>query len=111
MRKADRSHGYLLCFLLNLLFRLEWVALALLLAAGCHWLGLPWYLPVISLGIWVVVAWLVTQLVSFGAASAQASDAPRPNRNPYSAGARPAGGSPPAVRRPGDGPPPASPGA
>lgn len=83
MRRADPDHGWLLCFLLNLLLRLEWLALALILWALRSLLPLPRFLPWAALAVWVVLALALTFLVSWGNRCGQGVTY-RPNRNPYS---------------------------
>ena len=85
MRRASASKGYFLCFLLNLCFNLEWVLVALILYLLHFWTGIPAWLSLLGLGVWLLVALLLTCLVAWGASC---SDEPAPvqeNKNPYSA--------------------------
>ena len=85
MRKAPASNGYFFCFLWNLIFNLEWVLLALVLYLLHFWTGIPAWVSLIGLGIWVLVALCLTLLVVWGTACSNEPAPIRENKNPYSA--------------------------
>lgn len=83
MRKTAKDRGFLLCFIINMLFRGEWAAIAFLLLILHYAIDLPLFLTFIALGIWVIYSLIVTLIFSF----ANSSNTPTPyreNKNPYS---------------------------
>jgi len=64
MRIADASKGFIICFLLNLLFNFEWGVFALILYLLHLWLKIPLLIALIFLGIWVGIAFILALLVS-----------------------------------------------
>ena len=85
MRRRSSPGGFILCFIVNLLWRSWWAALALVLLAAHLWLGIPAYVSLIALGVWVLSALAVTLLISWGAGSSATPAQPQENKNPYSA--------------------------
>jgi ABC-type protease/lipase transport system fused ATPase/permease subunit len=85
MRKAKASKGYFLCFIWNLIFNLEWVLVALILYLLHFWTGIPAWISLIGLGIWLLVALFLTALVAWGAACSNEPTPVQENKNPYSA--------------------------
>jgi ABC-type protease/lipase transport system fused ATPase/permease subunit len=85
MRKASGSKGYFLCYICNLFLNFEWAVFALILFILHFWLGIPVWLSLIGLGVWLLVALVLTSLVAWGAKSANEPTPERENKNPYSA--------------------------
>ena len=84
MRKTARNHGFLLCLLINMMFRFEW-AIAAIVFLGLHvWLGWPLFPVWISLGIWIIYALFVTLVISAANRVGNEPTPERPNKNPYS---------------------------
>ena len=84
MRRTARGHGFLLCLLINLMFRFEWAAAALVFLGIHFWLGWP-LIPVwITLSIWFLYALLITLVFSMANRAGNVVDPPKPNKNPYS---------------------------
>ena len=84
-RKGRVDDGFMLCFVLNLLFNYWWGAIALILFGLYLWLKVPLYLSLIALLIWYGVAFVSTWLVVLAAGSPARSATQLENRNPYSA--------------------------
>ena len=59
-RRARLDAGFWMAFLLNLFFRGEWLALAVVMLALHYLLALPLLLVWLCLGIWVFLALAVT---------------------------------------------------
>jgi len=85
MRRTTASKGIVMCCILNLFLNFEWAALAVLLFALHLWLGIPMFLSLIGLAVWLFTALFATFLVSWGANSSGTPTPRRENRNPYSA--------------------------
>ena len=64
MRRASPSNGFFLALLLNLLFNYPLGVLTLILWILHLWLGIPGFIPLIGLGVWVVTAFSVTAFFS-----------------------------------------------
>ena len=88
MRRTARGHGFLLCLLLNMMFRFEWALAALAFLLVHFWLGWPLFLVWGMLGIWVLYALFITLVLSLANHAGNLEETPRPNRNPYSASNR-----------------------
>ena len=84
MRKSASGHGFLLCLLINMMFRFEWAIIALVLLGVHFWIGFPLFFVWIALGIWVLYALFVTVVLSLGNRAGNIVDPPKPNKNPYS---------------------------
>lgn len=84
MRKTARNHGFLLCLVLNMMFRFEWAIAAIVLLVIHFWLGWPLFLVWIALGIWLLYALFVTLVLSAANRIGNEPPAERPNKNPYS---------------------------
>ena len=84
MRRTAKNHGFLLCMLMNMLFRFEWAMAAIALAVVHFWLGWPLFLVWIPLAIWVLYALFVTLVLSAANRCGNAPQPHRPNKNPYS---------------------------
>ena len=84
MRRASASKGYILCFVFNLLLRLEWVAFALVLYLLHYWAGISAWFCFAALAIWVLSALLLTALTAWGSASSNEPAPRQENKNPYS---------------------------
>lgn len=88
MKKADASSGFLLCFLMNLLFRSGWLVFIVVLVVLYFALAWPWWLFFIPLGVWILHALLITILVFAGNKAGNSSSpvvkSNTQNVNPYS---------------------------
>lgn len=84
MRRTSSSHGFFLCFILNLFLNFEWGLLALLLWILHLLLGIPWFLPLMGLAVWLLIAFFATFLINWGRSASEPTPE-RENRNPYSA--------------------------
>ncbi|MBQ7548019.1 MAG: hypothetical protein IJT41_13775 [Clostridia bacterium] len=84
MRRTARGHGFLLCLLLNMLFRFEWAVAAIILLAIHFWMGWPLFFVWIALGIWFLYALFVTLILSLANRAGNSPTPQQPNKNPYS---------------------------
>jgi len=84
--KGKTEDGFLLCFLINLLFNFWWGAIAFILLILHIVLRIPLFWSLIGLFIWLGVAFVSTLLVMvIWAAGNLSEDTPnRKNLNPYS---------------------------
>ncbi len=78
--KTGQGLGFWFAFLLNLIFRAEWLVFALICLILHTVLGTPLWLVWIALGLWVLVSLLVTTLLSYGSASAKKLETPGSQR-------------------------------
>lgn len=84
MRRTAHDHGFLLCLLLNMMFRFEWAILAIILLVLHFLFRWPLFLVFVALGIWIVYALFVTAVLSAANRVGNESSPERPNKNPYS---------------------------
>ncbi|MGN0636539.1 MAG: hypothetical protein ACI4I5_10005 [Acutalibacteraceae bacterium] len=84
MRRTARGHGFLLCLLLNMLFRFEWCAAAIVYYGVHRFFSFPLFPVFILLGIWVLYALFVTVVLSLANRSGNAPVPRTQNKNPYS---------------------------
>ena len=84
MRKTANHHGFLVCLLINMMFRFEWAIAAIVLLVIHFLLGWPLFLVWIALGIWFLYAFFVTLVLSMANRIGNEPTPERPNRNPYS---------------------------
>ena len=84
MRRTASGHGFLLCMLLNMLFRFEWAAAALVFLGIHFWLGWPLLFVWVLLGIWVLYAFFITLVLSLANRAGNITEPPKQNKNPYS---------------------------
>ena len=66
-RRNSAFPGFIGAYLLNLVFRLEWLLPALILLGLHYWLGLPILLFWIALGLWLVWGLAVTWFLGWAA--------------------------------------------
>ena len=85
MRRTARNHGFLVCLLINMMFRFEWAIAAIVLLVLHYLLGWPLFLTFVALGIWLVYALFVTAVLSAANRIGNEPTPERPNKNPYSA--------------------------
>jgi len=85
IKKGNPADGFLLCFLLNLLFNFWWGAIAtiLLILSFVFKFSIIWSL--IGYFIWISVAFLGTALIIWATSAAEEKTPFRENLNPYSA--------------------------
>jgi len=83
-KKGNPGDGFLLCFLVNLLFNFWWGLIATILLVLHFFLGIPLFLSFIGLFIWIGVAFLSTALVVWAVSTAEENTPQRENLNPYS---------------------------
>ena len=67
MRAADASRGFVVCFLLNMLFNLHWGLLALVFYLLHLWLGIPLWIALALLGAWIAFCLILAILVTVDA--------------------------------------------
>ena len=84
-KKGNPGDGFLLCFLVNLLFNFWWGTIAVILFILYLWLRIPLFWSLIGLFIWFSVAFISTALVVWAANIPKDKTPPRENLNPYSA--------------------------
>ena len=85
MRRTASGHGFLLCLLINMMFRFEWAAAALVLLAIHYWLAFPpLFIVWIVLAIWILYALFITIVLSLANHAGNTVEPPKPNKNPYS---------------------------
>jgi len=85
IKKGNPGDGFLLCFLVNLLFNFWWGTIAVILFALYLFLGIPLFWSLIALFIWLCVAFISTALVVWATSSPDDNTPARENLNPYSA--------------------------
>ena len=83
--KGSAGDGFLLCFLVNLLFNFWWGIIAVVLFILSFWLGISIIWSLIGLFVWLGVAFLSTALVIFAVSTGDEKTPHRENLNPYSA--------------------------
>ena len=83
-RTALPDSGFVLSLLLNMVFRFEWVAAALILLILHFVLGWPLFPVWICLAAWILHSLLVTILLIAVTRHGNEETPPRPNQNPYS---------------------------
>ena len=83
--KGSAGDGFLLCFLVNLLFNFWWGIIAVVLFILSIWLGISIFWSLIGLFIWFGVAFLSTALVIWAVSTGDEKTPHRENLNPYSA--------------------------
>ncbi len=64
--RKRKSSGIVLTFFINLIFNIEWLALALVLYGLHRWIGIPIYFMYVALGIWGLIALCISCLLMFG---------------------------------------------
>ena len=84
MRKRDFG-GFMLCFLMNLVFNLGWSVPAWILLAAHFILKISIWWFASLLIIWFFIILLRTLLISWAGDCASVRDEPKKNLNPYSA--------------------------
>lgn len=89
--KLRRNGGFWLCYVINLLFNLEWTVPAWILLALHVWLDWSLWWFVGALALWAGILLLITLLLSFIASCGSSTDRPKKNKNPYSASRFPSG--------------------
>ena len=83
--RVKRDGGFFLCFLVNLVFRAEW----LLFAVVALTLNISFDIPPIIvfwilIGLWIVISLLLTLIFSYTSEVASKRNPTRENQNPYS---------------------------
>lgn len=86
MRRTERSGGFMLCLLFNMLLNLEGLIPAAVLLALHFILGLSAWWAALAAALWLL--WLVVWMLILGWAGrcSNTPDMPKENKNPYSAG-------------------------
>ncbi len=82
--KRAQGHGFLLSFLINMLFRAYWLVLVCVLVILHFVLGWPLWLIVIPIVFWVIHALLITVILGWANDSANTPKPVQENKNPYS---------------------------
>jgi len=84
-RDEAAGKGFLFCFLLNLIIGYWWGILALILFLIYLWFDIPYYVPLIGIGVWIGSALISTMFVSWVVRSSNEPPPQQKNMNPYSA--------------------------
>lgn len=85
MRRRADSGGFLLCLILNMIFRFEWIFFAAAVFIVCLIFHLSYSLVLIPLGLWFLHAFLVTAVLSAITRNTSVPDSRlQENKNPYS---------------------------
>jgi len=84
-KKGNPGDGFLLCFLVNLLFNFWWGLIAVILLALHFILSIPVFWSLIGFLIWIGVAFISTALIVWAVSTAEEKTPQRENLNPYSA--------------------------
>ena len=79
-RRVAPNRGFWLTFLLNLLFRAEWLMFAVVLFVLHQLVQLPLWVAAIPLVIWVVLALVVTLFVSWASSTSEITPTPGSKR-------------------------------
>ena len=85
IKKGNPGDGFLLCFLLNLLFNFWWGAIATLLLIFSFVFRISIIWSFIGYFVWISVAFLGTALILWATGVGNEPTPVRPNLNPYSA--------------------------
>lgn len=83
-RIAPPDSGFILSLLLNMVFRFEWAAAALILLILHFVLGWPLFPVWLCLAAWILHSLLVTILLIAVTRHGNEETPPLPNKNPYS---------------------------
>ena len=83
-RVSPLNSGFVLALLLNMVFRFEWAAAALILLILHFVLGWPLFPVWLCLAAWVLHSLLVTALLTAVTRSGGKEAPPLSNKNPYS---------------------------
>ena len=84
MRRTNRSGGFLLCLLINMLLNLEWSIPGWILLGLHLWLDISVWWCVGSWGLWILRMLLGMWLIGWARACGAEKDSPKENKNPYS---------------------------
>ena len=84
MRRTQRSGGFWLCLLFNMLLNLEWTIPAWILLVLHFWLDWSIWWFVLALGLWVLNILFWMKLMGWAADCGNEKDPPKENKNPYS---------------------------
>jgi len=83
--KGSVGDGFLLCFLLNLLFNFWWGTIAVILFVLRIWIPFSIIIPFIALFIWIGIALTGTVIIFLAVNVSNEPEPQRENLNPYSA--------------------------
>lgn len=83
--RIKKDGGFWLCFLVNLVFRAEWLILAVIalifnISFGFPSIGVFWILT----GLWIVISLFLTLIFSYTSEVGDKKEPSKENRNPYS---------------------------
>ncbi len=84
MRRTNRSGGFLLCLLINMLLNLEWSIPGWILLGLHLWLDISVWWCVGAWGLWILRMLLGMWLIGWARACGAEKDSPKENKNPYS---------------------------
>lgn len=84
-RSASPDSGFIISMLINMAFRFEWAIASAALLAAHFFLGWAYWLPLVTLAIWVLQALIVTAMLSFAMSlGGTPKEHVHANKNPYS---------------------------
>ena len=75
-----RPKSFLLAFLMNLLLQGEWLLVAIVMLILHCWIGIPLWLVWAALGLWGVIALVVTWFVTWAAGCSDTNPGPGAKR-------------------------------
>lgn len=84
MKHASMDHGFIMCWLLNMLFHLEWGLVALIMWALHCWFDISWYPAAAVLVCWVLLGFGITWFLSWTIGAGNKPEPQLKNVNPYS---------------------------
>ena len=85
MRRVSKDRGFLISMIFNMLFRAEWVLIAIILFVVHHFFEkVPLWLGFAALVIWVGYSLIITLVFSLANRMGNAPEVIKENKNPYS---------------------------
>jgi len=87
-RRTSHGHGFWLSYIINMIFRAEWLAAAVVLFILYYYMKLPVFkvLAILSLGVWVIYPLILTLFLGWASRVGSAPEPKKENKNPYSNG-------------------------
>lgn len=88
MRRTSHGHGFWVSYLINMAFRIEWLAAAVLLFVLYHFFNLPVLkIPAfLSLAVWFIYPLILTIFLGWVRRVGSEPEPHKENKNPYSNG-------------------------
>ena len=89
MRRAKGSGGRLLCFLINMLFNLDWLIPSVIFLVLHGWLRLSIWFFWVCFALWLLIIAVMTFIIGWAADAGNEPEVKKENKNPYSANKNP----------------------